>query len=568
MIESLGKGPLLGELPGTKTEMDNVGEDRETFDDFLKDKISEYDQYSESKNGLQGIKFQKENSDEQKLISSADEKEEPELESNDILNDVINQSKFQGIKGKMKPPANEKEKVIRKFMDSFESELSIPPTRIVEAMAKLNEKDLQAPASETVEKVILHLNLNDQDRHVANKIYSELVHEFNEIDSQITNGKTSQNRAGSDVKLETRINLEPQFKFRVDKNNLLKKNDSLQSLNNEIESFHGTEDYQPNSIFKNNFEESANFNVSSKNNSLIHKVDSSLNMNHAHNNRTNEPILSIQNPNESIDSKLERMIGERSDADLGKNSFSNPKDSKIESAQRKLIEKDEKSFKENFLNEINSVSKNGHRINNESILSTSALAPNLLPNHELDRYDELNIQQIIKQADYLIKNGGGEMKVQLHPEGLGELQIKVSLNDGKLSLSMKADNDKVKKMIEENIVDLKSSLSTHQVALESFDVGTAGDFGFSNENSSGFGQTSQEQNSNPNGRGHSQAQDYWTQFDQNSGSSRQHRNFSFDGPQLRGYVQNESLKLEPVSSSEGVSKLRQRNGIKGLDLVV
>jgi flagellar hook-length control protein FliK len=76
-----------------------------------------------------------------------------------------------------------------------------------------------------------------------------------------------------------------------------------------------------------------------------------------------------------------------------------------------------------------------------------------------------NIQQIVGQSQQLIKKGGGEMKLRLAPEGLGELHIKVAMGDGQIQVEMLTESDTTKKLLEKSIADLKSSLQAHKIEL-------------------------------------------------------------------------------------------------------
>jgi flagellar hook-length control protein FliK len=62
---------------------------------------------------------------------------------------------------------SQRQKAILKFMDSFESEFGVPPTRIVEAMANLDTAKQAASPEETADQVIGQLDLDDQDSDQA-----------------------------------------------------------------------------------------------------------------------------------------------------------------------------------------------------------------------------------------------------------------------------------------------------------------------------------------------------------------------------------------------------------------
>ena len=53
--------------------------------------------------------------------------------------------------------------------------------------------------------------------------------------------------------------------------------------------------------------------------------------------------------------------------------------------------------------------------------------------------DAANVRNLIQGAQYLVKQNGGEMKVQMYPEGLGQVDLKASLTGHRLQV----DNFKV-----------------------------------------------------------------------------------------------------------------------------
>jgi flagellar hook-length control protein FliK len=82
-----------------------------------------------------------------------------------------------------------------------------------------------------------------------------------------------------------------------------------------------------------------------------------------------------------------------------------------------------------------------------------------------------NVKEIMKQAQIIMKKGGGEMTVQMKPEGMGHVNLKVSVENGQVQVQMITQNDKVKNMLENGLHELKSSLAAHKLSLESMKIG-------------------------------------------------------------------------------------------------
>lgn len=88
------------------------------------------------------------------------------------------------------------------------------------------------------------------------------------------------------------------------------------------------------------------------------------------------------------------------------------------------------------------------------------------PEAGTDAAKDENIREIMNQAKYLVTKGGGEMTVRMTPEGMGEVQLKVALENGKINIEMNSQDKSVKKLIEDSLSDLKSSLASHQMRVE------------------------------------------------------------------------------------------------------
>ena len=80
--------------------------------------------------------------------------------------------------------------------------------------------------------------------------------------------------------------------------------------------------------------------------------------------------------------------------------------------------------------------------------------------------DAANLKEILNQAQYLVTQGGGEVSVKMTPEGMGEVQLKIMMENGKMNLEMNTHDKNVQKLIQDSLSDLKSSLAAHQISVE------------------------------------------------------------------------------------------------------
>ncbi|MGE4132923.1 MAG: flagellar hook-length control protein FliK [Bdellovibrionales bacterium] len=87
------------------------------------------------------------------------------------------------------------------------------------------------------------------------------------------------------------------------------------------------------------------------------------------------------------------------------------------------------------------------------------------------------VQDLVQNAQVMVRDGGGEMKVTLKPEGLGEVAMKVSVEHGKVNVQMITESDEAKKLIERQLGDLKAQLGHNNLQLEGIKIDTATDLG-------------------------------------------------------------------------------------------
>jgi hypothetical protein len=167
-----------------------------------------------------------------------------------------------------------------------------------------------------------------------------------------------------------------------------------------------------------------------------------------------------------------------------------------------------------------------------------------------------NMQNLIENAKILSQNGGGEMQMKLSPEGLGEVQLKVVVANGKVDLELKSQNHEVKKMLESTINELKTSLAQHSLSIDKVKV----DVGSQDSTSSGDSFLKQFQ-MNDN---REQARQFLGQFRENNFSQR---NNMLDVPGFKSYQSQRGDDLEPVRNQPVRPRSMERNKGQGLNLV-
>lgn len=99
---------------------------------------------------------------------------------------------------------------------------------------------------------------------------------------------------------------------------------------------------------------------------------------------------------------------------------------------------------------------------------------------------ETVMPQVIRSLATLVREGGAEMRLQLAPADLGEIELRVRTTEGVVRGEMMVQHPEVKQLLEDQVDRLKSALAAQGLALEGFDVNVDRD--------PRFAQTSQQGN--------------------------------------------------------------------------
>ena len=158
---------------------------------------------------------------------------------------------------------------------------------------------------------------------------------------------------------------------------------------------------------------------------------------------------------------------------------------------------------------------------------------------------EENVQEVVKQAQYLATKGGGEMTVKMSPDGMGEIQLKVLMEGGRLNIEMQTQDKSVKKLIEDSLTELKSGLAAQQLSVDHVRISTVN--ATNTENSAQF-----QSNLNHSEQNFAQAQDqqkeFWKQFQNNFGNQARRGSYS-DVAAVGSRASAEPNALQPIKTS-------------------
>ena len=530
-------------------------------------------------------------------------------------------------------------KVIQKFMDSFESEFGIPPTRLVEAMAQLNIKDQQKSPEETADQLFSSLQIDPEDQLKAKEMYvgfllnlqaieqipraplavpvdpanlmnAQMKEKFITIQGKkdvLRNSletlndkfwmKTPAVPISAPVGLETEII--PQQKA-ITIGDLLREQEALG--NSKI-------DAQGNSLTEGLIVPGAALDAKSaedlKNLALEIDPETLKNMSTSDLKNLVKELRTLQgqnarneglgiNPNQAVPAAplmaasqiqsqadvkaksefaaAEGIQGQVLSSNSGELIKSEPANLNIVAdavkapkeffpSNSSMMNSGQESFSQSKgstkATELNTKKKPGASSDEITYGSVAGLGssvplkaetlgihgetpiPVATPNEKQE-----NVQQLMNQAQYLIKKGGGEMKIKLSPEGLGDMHLKVMVENGKVNLQMSTETAEAKKLVESSMSDLKSSLAGHRLSVENVKIDVV--------NSTSSDVATKNDSNNLNSQGQFQGKEtrqFWNQFQEQFGS-RGHRESFFDVQSIKGYGQKKRDPLTPLTEAQ------------------
>lgn len=490
-----------------------------------------------------------------------------------------------------------REKAIEDFMDSFESEFKISPTRIVEAMAQLSDVELLQEPEITAEAVIDQLHLSEDESAKAQAMYSSLLVRLQDpslnqapevlevpkvIDAPVN---TLSQRMGisESQALERALQAQDRLAVRgnaVDQLNqkfwkkgseekpmmdeamtppmamkpsvLSEKTLSLDDLPPHIRGQMQEASFSPEMMgrilksIESSQERTPSLGLDDSFTSMIEAPeafesklasDRDLEMNSYEGAEENDLFAQLANENSA------NFQSEGEGSSEGQAESHSHADKKIQFKTRH--QREDVSVLGNHLHE-------GFELTNPTAPVSAATATPLTQAEKAEA-----VQKLMNQAQILATKGGGEMKVQLSAEGLGVVQLKVAMQDGKLQLHMAAESSEAKSLIESSLAELKTSLAAQKLSVENVKIDvvnatTATDAGMQNQ-----AQFNDQQQRD-------QTRQFWNRFNESFGSQGRKESFT-EMTGVRGYGRQERDPLQPINSSQPARKVEGKG--KGLNLV-
>ena len=500
---------------------------------------------------------------------------------------------------------SQKERAIRKFMDSFEGEFGIPPQKMVDAMAQLTSVELEQAPEKTVNQVISQLNLNPEEHVQAKQMYVGLLDQLQQIEmraelpvstdhllSQLSSDRMQVNQLKKDLTSQKIGDMNQKFwmadvakapsqaarpvegelltQQQIEK---LPMQDIELALNTLMQKIDPRSIYQQQPVEKSDGQEQLELKTVEDLLKVIeHKIETgeidpdSIEVQEI---RVLAPLLQMKAalPTKEFDPKLSEKISNESlsvlSPEFDKSSMSPEGLSifqKVMGLDSSMTEQEQKSATgQESMASATLASQDSSLTKTFELPPLNPLQPEPVQMGPVDKAE--NNQLLLNQAQVLIQKGGGEMKLEMSPEGMGSVQMRLKVMDGKVELQLSAENKEVKKVLENSIQDLKASLAAHKLVVDQVRVDVVNQ----TMGSSDVRQDLQNQmNDFMNQQQRDGTKQFWQQFNENFGN-RQDRESYFDAQNIRTGMREQKL---PGFGDDRASTARvQGNRGRSLNLV-
>ncbi|NLY30524.1 MAG: flagellar hook-length control protein FliK [Firmicutes bacterium] len=84
------------------------------------------------------------------------------------------------------------------------------------------------------------------------------------------------------------------------------------------------------------------------------------------------------------------------------------------------------------------------------------------------------VEQIVRGVELNVKGENGEIRLQLKPDSLGEVEVRIATNNGLVSAAFVAESQRVKSLIEAGLPQLKQQLMEQGLNIQGFSVEVGG----------------------------------------------------------------------------------------------
>lgn len=448
-----------------------------------------------------------------------------------------------------------KKLAMQSFMKRMKDELGVEPSKVVKAFTSLTMEEMTRPPEENVTKIIQSLGLNEQQQLLAQKIFDDMLKQT-ASQSMADYLKSS----GRDLSLNVMTDKE------------IKQQKMSQALDNMNSKFFGAqarpvkqEESRDSALLGSAGLMKSGADTASAGSAATSSAAAPAPMSPMMTADAQESLMKQMrtlSPEEqiSMQAQLKDILSQQSMPTA--ESLQVP--AKVEApmmagaagaamgAMALMGGEDQENLDENFGENASSDLNQLAGLNNQGAIDKKdASFASVLTPQAMQQADSSNVKELIDQAQYLARRGGGEMKIKLNPDGMGEVTMKVVLADGQLQVQMVTDSNEAKKMIERGLGELKATLASHQLNVDQIKVDST--------QTSLEKQMAQHQEDSQR----QSARQFMEQFRQDSSGWK--RNF-YDIPTARSYRTQREDAAQPGLSPQAISE-RNKSTSRRINLV-
>lgn len=136
-------------------------------------------------------------------------------------------------------------------------------------------------------------------------------------------------------------------------------------------------------------------------------------------------------------------------------------------AHRQVLEKPGEGLKSDAKGPAGAFAEMMQSLKGESKLDTKDV---FLPGTKPEQMRPILMSEVQHGVNLNAVKGGGEMRLVVHPPEMGEVHLKVGTKEGKVEVSVTAENSQVADMIRDGSKDLENSLQDKNLTLAKFEV--------------------------------------------------------------------------------------------------
>ncbi|MBQ7955813.1 MAG: flagellar hook-length control protein FliK [Lachnospiraceae bacterium] len=148
-------------------------------------------------------------------------------------------------------------------------------------------------------------------------------------------------------------------------------------------------------------------------------------------------------------------------------------DKEFTGTQEKITVVAEKGQSENAKGGETNLMNNGHNAFAQNLMNQQMVAnlENVIPTESYFSADtEMIMNQIMDFMKVNVGDGLTQLEMQLHPESLGTLQIHLASKDGVITAQFTTENEVVKEVLENQMVQLKETFKEQGIKVEAIEV--------------------------------------------------------------------------------------------------